>query len=241
MIKFALVTSSTRGIGKSIGIELLNKGYYVFFNYVNNDEDAYKLKQELVRFDGKYSIIKTDLSNLDGVDVIYDDIIKITNNLDCIVLNTGVTNYKSFKDLTPDDWNKVINTNLNVPFFLIQKLSDNIVYDGRIIFIGAILGLIPHGISIPYSVSKAGLTILAKSLVKYFKNKNITVNVIAPGFIDTSWQLLKDKDHRKRIENKIALNRFGYPEEVAKTCMHIIDNQYINGAVICVDGGYDME
>ena len=71
MIKYALVTSSTRGIGKSIGIELLNKGYYVFFNYVNNDEDAYKLKQELVRFDGKYSIIKTDLSNLDGVDVIY--------------------------------------------------------------------------------------------------------------------------------------------------------------------------
>jgi 3-oxoacyl-[acyl-carrier protein] reductase len=241
MIKYALVTSSTRGIGKSIGIELLNKGYYVFFNYANNDEDAYKLKQELFQFNNGYSIIKTDLSKLDGINVIYDNVIKITNSLDCIVLNTGVTNYKSFVDLTFDDWNKVINTNLNIPFFLVQKLSDNIVYDGRIIFIGTMLGLIPHGISIPYSVSKAGLTMLSRNLVKHFKDRNITVNVVSPGFIDTSWQLSKNKDHRKRIENKIALNRFGYPVEVAKTCIHIIENQYINGAVINVDGGYDME
>jgi 3-oxoacyl-[acyl-carrier protein] reductase len=88
-------------------------------------------------------------------------------------------------------------------------------------------------------VSKAGLHFLAQSLVKIFANRNITVNVIAPGFINTSWQESKLPEHRQRIEDKIALKRFGEPEEVAKVCINIVDNDYINGAIINVDGGYD--
>jgi 3-oxoacyl-[acyl-carrier protein] reductase len=239
--KYALITSSTSGIGKAIGKLLLTNGYYVFFNYSKNEENRYKLEQEISEFKGQYSIIKADLSDYNSIYVLFNEINKITNILDCIVLNTAITNRKSFEDISFNEWNIVMDTNLNIPFFIVQKFSKMIKNDGRIIFIGALMGIVPHAISIPYSVSKAGLHMLAKSLVKVFKDRNITVNVIAPGFINTNWQLSKSTEHRKRIEDKIALKRFGCPEEVAKVCLNIIDNDYINGAVINIDGGYDME
>lgn len=238
--KYTLVTSSTSGIGKAIGKLLLQSGYYVFFNYSKNEENRCKLEQEISEFKGQYSIIKADLSDYNSIYVLFNEINKITNTLDCIVLNTAITNRKSFEDISFDEWNIVMDTNLNIPFFIVQKFSKMIKNDGRIIFIGALMGIVPHAISLPYSISKAGLHMLAKSLVKIFKDRYITINVIVPGFIDTDWQLSKNLDHRKRIENKIALERFGTVDEVAKTCMHIVENQYINGAVINVDGGYDM-
>lgn len=241
MQKYVLVTSSTRGIGKAIGKIFLEKGYYVFLNHCNNYECVELLKQELIQYKYKYSIIKADMSNLDGIDVLYNNIINITNKLDCVVLNTGITNRSSFDDLTFDEWNKVMNTNLNIPFFLIQRLNNMINNNGRIIFIGSILGAIPHGTSIPYAISKSGLNMLSRSLVKVFKDRKITVNTIDVGFIDTSWHETKTVEHRKNIENKIALNRFGKPEEVAQLCMSIVENDYINGSIINIDGGYDME
>ena len=239
--KYVLVTSSTSGIGKSIGKMFLQSGYYVFFNYSKNEENREKLENEITDYKGRYSIIKVDLSKFNSVDILFDEINKMTNTLDCMVLNTAITNRKSFEDIDIDEWNTVMDTNLNIPFFIVQKFSKMIKNDGRIIFIGALMGILPHAISISYAISKAGFHMLAKSLVKIFKGRNITVNTIAPGFIDTDWQLSKDIDHRKRIEDKIALKRFGTVEEVAKVCIHIVDNQYINGAVINIDGGYDME
>lgn len=241
MVKYVLVTSSTSGIGKAIGKLFLQSGYYVFFNYSKNEENRIKLEQEISEFKGKYSIIKTDLSKFENINFLYEEVKKVVNVLDCIVLNTGITNRKSFESITVDEWNDVMNTNLNIPFFIVQKFSEMIKDNGSIIFIGAVMGIVSHAVSIPYGVSKAGLHMLARSLVKVFKDRNITVNVVAPGFINTDWQLSKEPDHRKRIENKIALNRFGKPEEVAQVCMSIVENQYINGAIINVDGGYDME
>ena len=240
-MKYVLVTSSTKGIGKAIGTLLLQHNYYVFFNYAHDDITATQLQQELSQYKDKFSIIKADLSNLNGINILHNSITKITNKLDCIVLNTAITDKTQFENITYDNWNNVINTNLNIPFFLVQKLSPYINNNGRIIFISALLGLIPHATSISYGVSKAGLIMLAKSLVKIFKDRKITVNTIAPGFVDTDWQLTKHLNHRQRIENKIALKRFAYPEEIAKVCLSIIDNDYINGAVINVDGGYNFE
>jgi 3-oxoacyl-[acyl-carrier protein] reductase len=239
-MKYALVTSSTQGIGKAIGIMLLERGYYVFFNYSNNDNIAYQLEGELSKYKDKFMIIKADLSMFEGINVIYNVIYKKTNYIDCIVLNTGITCYDMFEDIKISDWNNVINTNLSVPFFLIQKLFNIIRNNSRVIFIGALMGLIPHGKSIPYAVSKSGLTMLSKNLVKVFKEKQTTVNTIAVGFVDTAWHDNKSLDHVERIKNKIALNRFGTCDEIALMCKSLIDNQYINGAIINIDGGYDM-
>ena len=240
-MKVALVTASTQGIGKSIGIELLKNDYFVFFNYAHSDEAAVALQQELINYKSKFCIIKADLSTLDGMKELVGQVLSQKKMLNVIVHNAALICKTPFKDINEEEWNNSLNTNLSIPFFLTQYLSDYIEDNGRIIFIGAVMGLVPHAISIPYSVSKAGLTMLAKSLVKVFKNRYITVNVIAPGFIETPYQKTKAADHRQRIENKIALGRFGKPEEIASTCIHIINNGYINGAVLQLDGGYDME
>jgi 3-oxoacyl-[acyl-carrier protein] reductase len=239
-VKYVLVTSSTSGIGKAIGKMFLEQGYYVFFNYSKNEDNRKKLEDEIKDYSNMYSIIKLDLSKFENVNVLYKKISNITNSLDCIVLNTAITNRKPFQNINVDEWNEVMDTNLNIPFFIVQKFSEMINNNGRIIFIGALMGILPHAISISYAVSKAGLHMLAKSLVKVFKDRKITVNVIAPGFIDTDWQLSKEPEHRKRIENKIALGRFGTVDEVTKTCLHIVENEYINGAILNIDGGYCM-
>jgi NAD(P)-dependent dehydrogenase (short-subunit alcohol dehydrogenase family) len=239
--KYALVTSSTNGIGKVIGKMLLKSGYYVFFNYSKNENNRSILEQEIGDFKGCYSMIKADLSDFSNIEVLQREVGKVTNRLDCIMLNTGITNRTGFDKITAMEWDIIINTNLSIPFFIVQSFSQIIQNNGRIIFIGSLLGKIPHAISIPYSVSKAGLHMLAKSLVKVFKNRGITVNVIAPGFIETDWHLSKSEDVRSNIEKKIALSHFGLPEDVAQMCMSVIENQYINGAVIDIDGGYDME
>jgi len=239
-MKYALVTSSTSGIGKSIG-KLLNKnGYFVFFNYSSNEENRIKLEEELRYevFNNRYSIIKLDLSNIENVDKLYEEVLKETNKIDVLILNTAITDRSNFEDIEIDNWNKVLDVNLSIPFFITQKFSSIINNNGRIIFIGALMGKIPHAISISYAVSKAGLHMLAKSLVKVFKDREITVNTIIPGFISTNWQSLKPEDQRKRIEDKIALGRFGTPEEVAMICKNVVDNDYINGAEIHIDGGY---
>lgn len=241
MDKYALVTASTKGIGKAIGLELLGEGYYVFFNYAHNDENANKLEEELSRYSGKYSIIKADLSYYEGISVLINSIIAITKNVDVIVLNAGATCKVPFNEISLEQWERVVNTNVNVPFFTIQKMDHLIRDRGRIIFISSHLGLIPHATSIPYSVSKAAVIMLAKSLVKVYKRRLITVNVIAPGFVDTEWHQSKAPEHRKRVENKIALGRFAEPKEIASACVYIIGNDYLNGAVLQIDGGYDME
>jgi NAD(P)-dependent dehydrogenase (short-subunit alcohol dehydrogenase family) len=136
----------------------------------------------------------------------------------------------------------VLDTNLNVPFFTVQRFSEHINSSGRIIFIGALMGQFPHAMSISYGVSKAAVHFLTSSLVKVFSDEmGITVNCVAPGFVDTPWQTNKAPDHRKRIEDKIALHRFAKPEEVAQLCLSVIENDYINGSVINIDGGYSYK
>lgn len=239
--KYALVTGSTKGIGKQIAEDLLKKGCFVILNYSKSGADATKTKCELAKISKKFTIIKADLSDLKAINVLVKKIKSLTNSLDYVILNAGATERKSFEDIKVEDWNKVFNTNLAVPFFLIQKLNKSIRKNGRIIFIGSILGIVPHSISIPYGVSKTGVHMLTKYLVKIFADRNITVNAVAPGFVDTEWQKNKTSAQRKNIENKIALKRFAEPEEISKTVMHIIDSGYINGQTVIIDGGYDYE
>jgi NAD(P)-dependent dehydrogenase (short-subunit alcohol dehydrogenase family) len=241
MYKFALVTGSTKGIGLSIGFKLLQKGYYVFFSYSSDDANVKALNIALSKFDGRYSVIKTDLSNFESVNMLSSEIFKVASYIDCIVLNAGMTCKDSFNDISIFSWNKVINTNLTVPFFLLKALSPIIRTNGRIIFIGSILGSKPHGVSTIYSVTKSSLNMLCKSLVKIFKSRKITVNLINAGFINTAWHSSKSQEHLNRIKDKIALKRLGRADEVADLCMHIIDNEYINGSCIDIDGGYDLE
>ena len=237
--KTAIVTGSTKGIGKAIGLSLLKEGYYVIFNYASSEETASYLDTELSKeYSNQYEIIKADLSTIEGVTTFANEITKNHKEIHCLILNNGTTSRKTLDEITHEEWNTVLSTNLTAPLFLIQKLNPYLQHDGRIIFIGSLMGKYPHSLSIPYGISKAGVHMMAKYLVKEFAPRKITVNVIVPGFVDTPWQKDKPAEIRKSIESKVALERFALPEEIADLCLSVIKNGYINGAELVIDGGY---
>ena len=239
MNKIAIVTGSTKGIGKAISEKLLEQGCFVFLNYATDDTTAETLVKDLEkRYKNNFAIIKADLSTYAGLDRMAFEVLSFKKSIDYLILNTGITERISFGELTPEIWNKVMNTNLNIPFFTVQKFAPNLSDYGRILFIGSLLGQAPHSLSIPYGVSKGGINSLVKYLVKEFCDRNITCNAILPGFVDTDWQKGKNPELRSSIEEKIALKRFAKPEEIAELCYNVIKNDYINGSLINIDGGY---
>ena len=240
-MKIALITGATKGIGKAIALKCLQEGCFVYINYSSDENAKVDFEKEIENYRGNFAFMKADLADLAGVDIISNTIKNKGQKIDYLFLNAAVTNRTPFGSIEPEDWYHVMNVNLNNPFFLIQKLANAINTSGRIIFIGAMMGVYPHAMSIAYSVSKAGIHMLTQQLVKYFAEKNITVNAILPGFVDTPWQLTKDPNHRKRIENKIALHRFAKPEEIAELCWQVVQNGYINGSLLKIDGGYCYE
>jgi len=238
-MKTALITGSTKGIGKEIGLDLLDKDYHVTFNYTHDTKGAELLKKQLddprlPRIKGDYQIIRADLSYIDDLEKIIKDIYK----LDVLILNAGITDRTPFGKIALENWNHILNVNLTNQFFLIQELKDKINPNGKIIFISSISGLTTDSTSIAYGVSKAAINMLIPYLAKEFANKKITVNAIAPGYIATEWHKGKSKAQIKRIEKKCIANRLGTPEEVSKAVLSIIDNDFINAQIIRVDGGF---
>lgn len=236
-MKTVLITGSTKGIGKQIGIDLLIKEWYVYFNG-HSIKSIKNLTNELT---SNFEIINCDLSILENNIKLAKDLINKKIHFDCIVLNLGITDRTKFGKINYDDWKKVFDTNLNCPFFLIQALLNNIKKNGRIIFISSIAGFIPDVVSISYGVSKAGINMLVQYLAKELKEKKITVNAVAPGYIDTDWHKDKSISQIKRIKKKYLLNRLGTASEVSKAVISIINNDFINAQVIRVDGGFICE
>lgn len=241
-MKYAVVTGSTQGIGKAVAKKLLGEGYFVIGNYAHNDAEAQACKAEMEAVQGEemdsFQVIKQELSNYENVLSFVEKIRQITDKVDVVVLNVGVTDRSTFQEITQEKWDYVINTNLSCPFFLIQKLDPMLQKNGSIVFMGSAMGIYPHSISIAYGATKSAVHFLTKQLVKEFAGRKINVNAVAPGFVDTSWQKNKPADQRARIEEKTALKRFAEPEEVASLCMEAIHNRFINGAVLEIHGGY---
>ena len=222
-MKNAVVTGSTSGIGAVIADVLANDGFTVFRNGRNGGD------------------IPADLSTLSGVNFLADTVMNTTEELDCLVLNVGVTYRVPMDEIDYQDWQMIMDTNVNMPFFLVQRLHKHIADNGSILFISSVLSQKPHATSIPYGVSKAAVNMLAQSLVKVFAPQGVRVNTICPGFVETESQKNKPKKLRTKIENKLALKRFASEREIADMCLAVINHTYINGAIISLDGGYDME
>ncbi len=237
-MKTALVTGSSKGIGKQIAIDFLKEGYFVFLNYGHDDLTANDLKDELKLISNNFKILKNDFSTKESIENFCSEILSSADEIDVLVLNAGATNRKNLDTITFEEWSSVMMTNLNAPFYIIKLLKEKIKYSGNIIFIGSILGIYSHAMSIPYAVSKAGLHMLAKSLIKEFCEEKIRVNVIAPGFVDTPWQKAKPQEQRKRIEDKTALKRFAKVEEISNAVQFVVNNGFVNGAILSLDGGY---
>lgn len=239
-----LITGGTDGIGKAIALEVLRHSKSaedrVIVNYGHNETKAQAFLNCLSNeARSKVTLVKADMSNESGLDSFVETVLQTVPVIDHIVSNIGVGEYAKFDDYTMEMWNRIITTNLTIPTFLIQKLKPHMRNGGSILFVGSYAGIAPYSSSLVYSISKAGVVYLAKALVKEFDAQQIRVNAIAPGFIETAWQSNRSAESYARINNKIALHRFGTPEEVADMAYHVLTNTYMNGTVVEIHGGYN--
>lgn len=237
-----IVTGGSRGIGASISTRFAKEGYNVVINYVSNDERASKLKEEL---ENKYSadvlLVKADISKETDVKRLIEETIDRFHNINVIVNNAGIAIDKPFLEKTPEEFRKILDTNLIGPFML-SKYAYNYLINANnasIINISSTNGIdTMYPESIDYDASKAGIISLTKNLASVY-GPSVRVNSVAPGWVKTEMNSDLDKDFMQEEEEKIILNRFAEPEEIANVVYFLASKEasYINGEVIIVDGG----
>ncbi len=239
-MKYALVTGGSRGIGKAISIKLAEKGIFVFINYKNNDEEAQKTLQEIKEKGGEAELIKFDVSNPteteNALELLQN---KLENNyIKILINNAGIRRDNLQIFMTDDDWNDVINTNLNSYFYITRRLLKNMIVKkaGRIINIVSLSGIKGTPGQTNYSAAKAGIIGATKALSQEVAHKKITVNAVAPGFIKTD---MTTDLNEKEIQKLIPARRFGKPEEVAELVSFLASDKasYITGEIIKISGG----
>ncbi len=235
--KTALVTGASRGIGKACAIELAKAGYDVAVSYAGNEEAANKTVAELKDLGVNAKAYKFDVSDKDACAKAVEEVLSDFGKLDVLVNNAGITRDGLFMRMSADNWEAVINTNLNSAFYMTSPVIKTMIKQrsGCIINMSSIVGVMGNAGQANYSAAKAGLIGFTKSLAKELGSRNIRVNAIAPGFIQTD--MTKDLDTEKIAEH-IPLKRLGQPEDIAKTVKFLAeDAPYITGQVIGVDGG----
>ena len=237
-MKYAVVTGGTKGIGLGIVKILLERGFHVFTNYARDEEAAKRVGLELEQWKDRLSIVQADQSDKESFARFVQIVKSKAESINCIVCNAGMTIRKPNMEITDEQWEQVMQVAVNSHFYLIRDCHEMIEPDSRIIFIGSMMGVLPHGTSLPYGVSKAAVHALAKNLVKEFEGTGTTVNAIAPGFVETEWQKNKPQHIRENIYGKTAIKRFATVDEIANAVAFCLDNQFVNGSVIEVSGGY---
>ncbi len=235
--KVAFITGASRGIGKACAMELAKAGYDIAISYAGNDEAANKTISELTELNVKAKAYKFDVSNKDACAKAAEEVLNDFGKLDVLVNNAGITRDGLFMRMSADNWEAVINTNLNSAFYMTSPVIKTMIKQrkGCIINMSSIVGKMGNAGQANYSAAKAGLIGFTKSLAKELGSRNIRVNAIAPGFIQTD--MTKDLDTEKITEH-IPLKRLGLPEDIAKAVKFLAeDATYITGQVIGVDGG----
>ena len=240
MRKVAIITGSSRGIGREIAKEIAKKEIKVVANYNKSEEAAKELKQELEEEGIKIDIIKADVSKREDAKKLVEFTLNKYGKVDILINNAGISEYKLFTDETDEDWNKIINTNLYSAFAMSQEVIPNMVHNksGCIINMSSAWGVVGGSLEVIYSVSKAGLDGLTKALAKELGPSNIRVNSIAPGMIYTKMNEKFSKEELKEIEEEIPLGKIGKPSDIAKCIEWLLEDEYTTGQVISINGGW---
>ena len=236
-MKNAIVTGATRGIGLATAEMLLQEGYHVTVTYASNEDSAQSCKERLSAVSDAFEILRVDQTSKQEMHG-FAMKMREKGHIDCIVCNAGMTSRKGLQEIDEEEWERVMQMNVNSNVYLIRDLFDCIPHGSRIVFTGSLMGILPHSVSLSYGVTKAAVLALAKNLVKFFEDTGTTVNAIAPGFVETEWQKNKPQEIRNNIYNKTAVKRFADPKEIADAVRFCINNAFVNGSVIEVSGGY---
>ena len=240
MSKVIVITGASRGIGKEIAKTLSKKGYQIIANYNKSEKEIKELKQELEKENINIEIIKADVSKRTEVTEMIQYIIKKYKKIDVLINNAGISQIKEFTQITDEDWNNMINTNLNSVFYTTQEVCKNMIQNkqGCIINISSIWGLTGASCEVHYSVSKAGIDAMTKSLAKELGPSNIRINSIAPGIINTTMNSELTQEEKNEIQNEIPLEKIGEAKDIAKCIEWLIEDNYTTGQIISINGGW---
>ena len=239
--KVALVTGASRGIGRQIAITLAEYGASVIVNYNGSKEKALEVVTHIESSGGKAMAIQGSVSNFEACGKMIEEALEKFGQIDILVNNAGITKDNLVIKMTPEDFDQVIDTNLKGTFYTVKHLYRTFIKQrsGRIINLSSVSGILGNAGQVNYASSKAGVIGLTKSLARELASRNITVNAVAPGYIDTDMTLSMSEEAKAATINQIPLKRVGTTQDVAQLVAFLASDKaaYITGQVISVDGG----
>ena len=241
MDKVAMITGATRGIGKQIALILANEGYNIVLNYRTKNDELIQAKNEIESKNVKCLTVQGDVTNFEDCKQMIESAIKKFGKIDVLINNAGITKDMLLARMKEEDFKQVIDVNLVGTFNMTKNVISYMMKarNGRIINISSVVGIAGNAGQTNYSASKAGIIGFTKSLAKEVASRNILVNAVAPGFIETNMTDVLKQEVKDEIAKNIPLKRMGTPKDVANVVKFLAseDSSYITGQVISVDGG----
>ena len=242
--KIAIVTGAGRGIGKEIAKTLAAKGALVIVNYCGSAKRAEETVQEIEAAGGKAEALQCDISDFTKAGEMMDYVIKTYGRVDILVNNAGITRDGLLMKMSEEDFDAVLNTNLKGAFNCMRHVARQMVKQrgGRIINISSVSGVMGNAGQVNYSASKAGVIGITKSAAKELASRGITVNAVAPGYIDTDMTKVLSEEQKKSVLDMIPLSRMGSVDDISNAVAFLASDEaaYITGQVISVDGGMNI-
>ena len=240
----ALVTGGSRGIGRAVALALAEEGADVAVNYVSSETAARDVAENIQKMGRRAILARADVGDFPDTFRMAQDVLREFGHLDILVNNAGINSDKTFVKMDHASWRKVLGINLDGVFNCTKVFIDQMIEQkyGRVVNMTSVIGQIGNFGQANYAASKAGVAAFTKSLAKELAGRGITVNAIAPGFIETEMVASLPDKVKQKLLSQIPLNRFGTAEEVARAVVYIVsaDGDYITGAEVSINGGLLM-
>ena len=242
--KVALVTGASRGIGRAIALQLAAEGAKIAINFAGNTAKAEEVKAEIESNGGEAQLVQADVASAESVDEMVKKVADTWGRIDILVNNAGITRDGLLMRMKDTDFDDVISTNLKGVYNCTKAVSKLMIKqrNGRIVNMASIVGITGNAGQTNYAAAKAGIIGFSKSAAKEFAARGITVNVVAPGFIETDMTAVLSDNIKETMLKDIPLGRAGKPEDIAQAVKFLVsdDAAYITGQVLRVDGGMSM-
>lgn len=239
-MKNIIITGGSRGIGKCLVENFAKEGHNVILNYNKSEKQAKQIKANLEEQGIKIEIVKADISKREDVKKLIKFATKKMKSIDVLINNAGIAKLQMFQDVTEEDWDEIMNTNLKSIYYTIQEVMPNMINQksGCIINISSMWGIVGASCEAVYAASKAGMDAITKSLAKEFGPSHIRVNSIAPGVINTEMNSVLDEKIKEELKKDTPLERIGEPIDIYRCAKWLIEDEFTTGQVISINGGY---